>query len=172
MSAARFAIGIDLGTTNSALAYLPLDGDARPEPLPVQQWETPDSLVEVPTLPSFLYLPEEALAQQLLGGVPGSTQAWIVGRLARRRAAEIPGRVVRSAKSWLCHHCADRTAPILPWGSDEIAAEQKSPRSRASALILNYLSRHLEQPLPRSAPSTRRRSPSRCPPPSMPRRRS
>src|SRR5438270_13678456 len=101
MSAARFSIGIDLGTTNSALAYTPLNGDAPPETLPIQQWETPETLVEVPTLPSFLYLPEDALAQQLNGKV---TQAWIVGRLARLRAAELPGRVVRSAKSWLGHH--------------------------------------------------------------------
>ncbi len=138
MSAARFSIGIDLGTTNSALAYAPLNGDAPPETLPIQQWETPETLVEVPMLPSFLYLPEDALAQQLRGKVSG-TQAWIVGRLARRRAAEVPGRVVRSAKSWLCHHTADRAAPILPWGSEDIGPDQKISPVRASALILNYL---------------------------------
>src|SRR5262245_15823286 len=124
MSEARFAIGIDLGTTNSALAYVPLNGDALPEALPIQQWETPETLVEVPMLPSFLYLPEDSLARQLGGRVP-STEAWIVGRLARRRAAEMPGHVVRSAKSWLGHHAVDRTAPILPWGSDDIGPDQK-----------------------------------------------
>jgi molecular chaperone DnaK (HSP70) len=139
MSAARFSIGIDLGTTNSALAYAPLNGDAAPEALAIQQWETPETLVEVPMLPSFLYLPEDALAQKLRGKVPGGPQAWIVGRLARRRAAEMPGRVVRSAKSWLCHHTADRAAPILPWGSEDIGPDQKISPVRASALILNYL---------------------------------
>src|SRR5215471_11709434 len=139
MSAAHFSIGIDLGTTNSALAYAPLNGDAAPEALPIQQWETPESLVEVPMLPSFLYLPEDALAQQLRGKVPGGPQAWSVGRLARRRAAEMPGRVVRSAKSWLCHHTADRAAPILPWGSEDIGPDQKMSPVRASALILNHL---------------------------------
>ena len=139
MSAARFSIGIDLGTTNSALAYAPLNGDAAPEALPIQQRETPETLVEVPMLPSFLYLPEDALAQQLRGKMPGGPQAWIVGRLARRRAAEMPGRVVRSAKSWLCHHTADRAAPILPWGSEDIGPDQKISPVRASALILNYL---------------------------------
>jgi molecular chaperone DnaK (HSP70) len=138
MSAARFSIGIDLGTTNSALAYAPLNGNAPPETLPIQQWETPDTLVEVPMLPSFLYLPEDALAQRLRGKVPG-TQAWIVGRLARRRATETPGRVVRSAKSWLCHHTADRAAPILPWVSEDIETDRKISPVRASALILNYL---------------------------------
>src|SRR5215831_17204486 len=139
MSAARFSIGIDLGTTNSALAYVPLNGDAPPETLPIQQWETAETLVEVPMLPSFLYLPEKALAQQLHGEVPEGPQAWIVGRLARRRAAEMPGRVARSAKSWLCHHTADRAASILPWGSEDIGPDQKISPVRASALILNYL---------------------------------
>src|SRR5690242_1683327 len=138
MSAARFSIGIDLGTTNSALAYAPLNSDAPPEILPIQQWETAETLVEEAMLPSFLYLPEDALAQQLSSNVPRS-QAWVVGRLARSRAGEIPGRVVRSAKSWLGHHTADRAAPILPWGSEDIGPDQKISPVRASALILNYL---------------------------------
>ena len=138
MSAARFSIGIDLGTTNSALAYAPLTGDAPPEALLIQQWETPETVVEMPMLPSFLYLPEGALAEQLSGKLP-ETEAWVVGRLARRRAGEIPGRVVRSAKSWLGHHTADRAAPILPWGSEDIGPDQKVSPVRASALILNYL---------------------------------
>jgi molecular chaperone DnaK (HSP70) len=135
---ARFSIGIDLGTTNSALAYAPLSGDAAPDCLPVAQWESPATLVEAATLPSFLYFPDEALAAQLRGRVPG-TEGWIVGRLARRRAGETPGRVVRSAKSWLCHHTADRSAPILPWGSDELTPAQKISPVRAAAFILNYL---------------------------------
>src|SRR5262249_43906142 len=55
------------------------------------------------------------------------------------RAAEMPGRVARSAKSWLCHHTVDRAAPILPWGSEDIGPDQKISPVRASALILNYL---------------------------------
>lgn len=135
---ARFSIGIDLGTTSSALAYAPLAGEAQPEILAVAQWETPDALVEATTLPSFLYLPEEAIAAQLRGRVSG-TETWIAGRLARRRAGETPGRVVRSAKSWLCHHAADRSAPILPWGSDDLAPAQKISPVQAAAFILNYL---------------------------------
>ena len=136
--AARFSIGIDLGTTNSALAGVPLSGDAHPEVLGVSQWESPTTLVETPTLPSFLYLPEDALAAELRGKIPG-TEGWVVGRLARRRAGETPGRVVRSAKSWLCHHSADRSAPILPWGSEDLAPAQKISPVRATAFILNYL---------------------------------
>jgi molecular chaperone DnaK (HSP70) len=135
---ARFSIGIDLGTTSSSLAYVPLTGDAQSEALAIPQWETLDALVEGPTLPSFLYLPEDALAAQLRGKVPG-TSGWIVGRLARRTAGEAPGRVVRSAKSWLCHHAADRSAPILPWGSEDLAPAQKISPVQAAAFILNYL---------------------------------
>jgi molecular chaperone DnaK (HSP70) len=138
MMAARFSIGVDLGTTNSALAYVPLTGDAKPEVLAVPQWEGPATLVEAPTLPSFLYLPEDALAAELRGRVPG-TAGWIAGRLARRRVGEMPGRVVRSAKSWLCHHSADRSAPILPFGSEDLAPEQKISPVCAAASILNYL---------------------------------
>src|SRR3954454_20446309 len=134
----RFSIGIDLGTTNSALAYVPLVGGELPGALAIPQWETAATVVEAPTLPSFLYLPEDALAAQLGGKVTGA-QGWIAGRLARRRAGEMPGRVVRSAKSWLCHHTADRSAPILPWGSEELVPAQKISPVRAAAFILNHL---------------------------------
>ena len=67
------------------------------------------------------------------------TEGWIVGRLARRRAGETPGRVVQSAKSWLCHHAADRSAPFLPWGSEDLAPAQKISPVRAAALILSHL---------------------------------
>ena len=59
---ARFSIGIDLGTTNSALAFAPLLGEGTPEILSIPQWESLAGLTEEPTLPSFLYSPEEAAA--------------------------------------------------------------------------------------------------------------
>ena len=138
MAQARFSIGIDLGTTNSALAYAPLVGEAKAEVLAVPQWESLTGLAAAPTLPSFLYLPEDAVAAQLRGRAAGAAE-WVVGRLARSKAAETPGRVVHSAKSWLAHHAADRSAPFLPWGSTDLAREQKISPVRASALILNYL---------------------------------
>jgi molecular chaperone DnaK (HSP70) len=135
---ARFAIGIDLGTTNSALAFAPLVGEGTPEVLLVRQWEGLASLTEKPTLPSFLYLPEEAVAAHLRGEEVAAGQ-WLVGSFARTKASEAPGRVVHSAKSWLCHHAADRSAPFLPWGSTILAAKEKISPVRASTLILNYL---------------------------------
>jgi molecular chaperone DnaK (HSP70) len=146
VSAARFSIGIDLGTTNSALAYAPLNGDAQPETLPIPQWETPETLVEAPMLPSFLYLPADALAQRPRGKMP-ETQAWIVGRLARRRAAEMPGRVVRSAKSWLCHHTADRAAPILPMGLGRYRTGSEDLTGARLGFDSELSARGLEQPI-------------------------
>jgi molecular chaperone DnaK (HSP70) len=58
----RFSIGIDLGTTNSALAFVPLADEAAPEIMLIPQWESLAGLAEQPTLPSFLYLPEDAVA--------------------------------------------------------------------------------------------------------------
>jgi molecular chaperone DnaK (HSP70) len=138
MARARFSIGIDLGTTNSALAFAPLLGEAKPELMSVPQWESLTRLAEGPTLPSFLYLPEEAVAAQLARGAVGAGE-WVLGRLARTRAGETPGRVIHSAKSWLCHHAADRSAPFLPWASEDLPREQKISPVRASALILSYL---------------------------------
>src|SRR5215472_8984501 len=138
MARARFSIGIDLGTTNCALAFVSLDDEARSKIFDVPQWDTLSAIAESPALPSFLYLPDDAAAAQT--GKAGNEE-WIVGRFARKNAAESPGRVAHSAKSWLCHHTSDRSARSLPWGSDEIARNSKISPVRASALILNHLKR-------------------------------
>src|SRR6516225_5053020 len=138
MAGARFSIGIDLGTTNSVLAFVSLVGDAMPEILSVPQWESLAGLAEASTLPSFLYLPDDAVAAHFRGRAVG-TGEWIIGQFARTKAGETPGRVVHSAKSGLCHQAADRSAPFLPWGSSDLPRDQKISPIRASALILNYL---------------------------------
>ena len=68
-----------------------------------------------------------------------SGREWISGRFARKKASESPGRVAHSAKSWLCHHAVDRSAPFLPWRSDEIPFEKRISPIQASALLLEYL---------------------------------
>ncbi len=138
MAHPKFSIGIDLGTSNSVLAFSPLSGEGGSEVLAIPQWDTPSTVTESGTLPSFLYLPEEAIAAQIRGRGPGSG-AWVVGRLAQRKASERPGRVAQSAKSWLCHHAADRSAPFLPWGSDALVQQEKISPIDASALILAHL---------------------------------
>src|ERR1700746_1618171 len=135
MIRARFSIGIDLGTTNCSLACVPLQGEARSEILGIPQWETLSGITESPALPFFLYLPDEAVAAQIQDREAGNEE-WIVGRLARKMAGESPGRVVHSAKSWLCHHTSDRSARFMPWGSDDIARDRKISPVRAYGLIL------------------------------------
>jgi hypothetical protein len=116
---AKYIVGLDLGTTNSVLAYAPLSEEQpHVQVLPIPQLVTPGSLESKSTLPSFLYLPPD----QESGG-PAFDLPWhagnrfAVGEIARRQAAEMPQRVVAAAKSWLCHSRVDRHQAILPWGA-------------------------------------------------------
>ena len=137
MPSPKFSIGIDLGTTNCAMAFESLDtANPHPETFLIPQWETVTGFSEGSTLPSFLYLPADQEAAQMSNTGTGE---WVPGRLARRKAVESPGRVAHSAKSWLCHHAVDRSTPFLPWRSDEIPVEKRISPIRASALLLEYL---------------------------------
>lgn len=138
-SSPKFAIGIDLGTSNSVLAYAPCLGEGGSTCLAIPQRDALTTIVEAPALPSFLYLPEPAAAQ-MAGGDPGAG-GWVVGRLAQRKGAETPDRVVTSAKSWLAHDAADRSAPFLPWRSEALGEGEKISPVAASALILAHLSK-------------------------------
>ncbi len=117
--AAKYVVGIDLGTTNSALAYAPLEADEpRIEMLPIVQLVSAGTIEARSLLPSFLYLasPHEARGGAL--DLPWAAgRAFAVGEFARRQAAEVPDRTVGAAKSWLCHSQVDRREPILPWGA-------------------------------------------------------
>ena len=138
MSQARYSIGVDLGTTNCALAYAPLGAKhAETRVLPIPQWDSATTLIERDTLPSFLYLPAEEELAQLRGKAKGGD--WIVGRFARHQTTVNPARVVHSAKSWLTSAGVDRMSGFLPWGSDQISESTKISPVRASALLLNYL---------------------------------
>src|SRR5260370_18896694 len=114
MARSRFSIGIDLGTTNCAMAFEAFDTAAQQSELfLIPQWETLAAFSEASTLPSFLYLLSEEETQQMPGESTRRPE-WIPGRLARKRAAESPGRRVQSARSWLFHHARGRSAPFLP----------------------------------------------------------
>jgi molecular chaperone DnaK (HSP70) len=142
MQFSRYLIGIDLGTTNSAVAYVdtqePITGDAPP----IHVFDIPQLIAEgevgaVPTLPSFLYFANEQDA-------PGSLRLpWeerpdaVVGVFAREQGALVPGRQVTSAKSWLCHDAVDRTAKILPWGAEH--TERACSPVEASTRYLAHL---------------------------------
>lgn len=115
---ARFSVGIDLGTTHCALAEAPLDGEvSSPRTQPILQLVARDRVDAAPLLPSFLYFPHSAEGSL---GLPWDSSAPLaVGQYARRRAAESPGRVVASSKSWLSHPTIDRHAPVLPLNAAE-----------------------------------------------------
>ena len=120
MSAPLYAIGIDLGTTHCAIAYVDIahsDGEKTAYGvLDVPQLTAPGAVESQPLLPSFLYLPHEAeLAAGDLNLPWSSTQDFAVGEFARSRGALTPIRLVSSAKSWLCHAGVDRRAAILPF---------------------------------------------------------
>ncbi len=142
MSTARYAIGVDLGTTHSALAWVDVaasDGeDTVHGVMPIPQLTAPGAVEGMPLLPSFLYLPH---ADELAPGelaLPWSADAGeIVGTLARSRGATTPGRLVSSAKSWLSHPGVDRRAPILP--HDAPPEVQRVSPFQASMRVLEHL---------------------------------
>ena len=121
---AKYIIGIDLGTTNSALAYAAL-GAEKPEVklLPIPQLVAPATVENRDLLPSFLYLAPKIEAAAGAYDLPWATdREFAVGEMARRQSAELPERTVGAAKSWLCHSRIDRHQAILPWGAgDDVA---------------------------------------------------
>jgi hypothetical protein len=120
MSDPKYAIGIDLGTTHSALSYVDLsasDGEKTAQTvLGIPQLTGPGTVEDLPLLPSFLYLPhpDEMAAGELALPWQASGDGPVAGEMARSRGATTPIRLVSSAKSWLCHPGVDRRAAILP----------------------------------------------------------
>ncbi|MGL6073575.1 MAG: Hsp70 family protein [Fimbriiglobus sp.] len=119
---ARFIVGIDLGTTNSALAYVDLGVKASArvqlQTFKIAQLTAPGDVQEQPLLPSFLYLPGSHDLPAGSTALPWQKDAAdVVGVFARSHGAKVPGRLVSSAKSWLCHPGVDRTLALLPWGA-------------------------------------------------------
>jgi molecular chaperone DnaK (HSP70) len=107
-------LGIDLGTTNSALATS--IGDEPAVAQPIMQVVGPGETAARPTLPSFLLLPsEQEVAPSQLQLPWSGALKYTVGTFARDRGAELPHRLVASAKSWLCNPAIDRTAQVLPF---------------------------------------------------------
>ncbi len=118
MADARYVVGIDLGTTNCVLAYVDttVDGDdVTAQVLELPQLVKAGTVAARPQLPSFLYLPAAGEMAPESTALPWGPSERVVGELARARGAEVPGRVVTSAKSWLCSVGTDPSQPILPW---------------------------------------------------------
>jgi molecular chaperone DnaK (HSP70) len=140
MTPSRYVVGIDLGTTNSALTYVDTGAGGDPVlthlaiPQVVQQGEAEDR----PLLPSFLYLPGPN--EQPAGSLQlpwAKKREYAVGEFARNFGSQVPTRLVSSAKSWLCHAGIDRRQPVLPWKAPE-DARRVSPLE-ASTYYLKHL---------------------------------
>lgn len=139
MTKPRYAIGIDLGTTNCALAYCDLKADsASSEVFSLPQYLSAESVQKKKNLPSFIYFLGKA-EQKAWGNTLSEGQKRIVGIFAKEQAVSNAARVAHSAKSWLCHREVDAYAKILPWGSDVLSDKEKCSAVEASALYLSYL---------------------------------
>jgi molecular chaperone DnaK (HSP70) len=153
---ARYLIGIDLGTTNSAVAYVDTRAaDLRVRVFEVEQLVAPGEVAARRQLPSFVYLagdldlaphetvlpwqpvarPEGGIVRDPEGAATTEVRP-VVGELARSQGARMASRMISSTKSWLCHPGVDRQAAILPWGDSD--GPKLSPVA-AQALILGHL---------------------------------
>jgi molecular chaperone DnaK (HSP70) len=117
----RYLIGIDLGTTNCALAYVDTMESANGanasaiQRFDIAQVTGPGEVRTLPLLPSSLYFPTDDEISSGSVNLPWQERPTaIVGTMARDQGALVPGRQVWSAKSWLCQSAIDRTANILP----------------------------------------------------------
>jgi hypothetical protein len=151
----RHCIGIDLGTTHSALSYLgteskpPLKGPL--SVLPIPQLTAPGTVESRLLLPSFLYLPLEGEFPAGSLKLPWDAKSKeFVGEWARSHGAKVSGNLVSSAKSWLSHPGVDRRSPILPWQAAE-GARRLSPLD-ASARYLKHLASAWNHALGKESP--------------------
>lgn len=142
---AEYVVGIDLGTTNSVVAYSPYEDESPTiSLLEIPQVVSAGTIENRLSLPSFLYLPTQ--------GEKGFELPWddspeyVVGDYARKQSAEVPDRTVGAAKSWLAHHRVDRHQKILPWNAPA-DVEKISPVDATSA-FLKHLVAAWEHQLP------------------------
>jgi molecular chaperone DnaK (HSP70) len=158
---AAFSVGIDLGTTHTVVAFAPIRGGRSRQAISlfdIDQLVAPGQVAARPLLPSVRYhlapgelaAGEAALPWPPAAGEDVAGGGALIGALARQLGAQVPGRLVVSAKSWLSHAGVDRLAAILPWG-----APAEVPKVSPVAASASYLAhvraawnhRHPGQPL-------------------------
>ena len=139
----KYVVGIDLGTTNSAVAYADLTvaetlGPQSVRVFDVMQLVAAGETSVQPLLPSALYLPAGHEVSEQGWRLPWHDESpnFVVGRFAQTQGSRTAGRLVTSAKSWLSYAGVDRTASILPWGSE---GEHKVSPVAASARYLEHI---------------------------------
>lgn len=154
----RFVVGIDLGTTNSAVTFVDTNDDScRLQTFRVAQLVAPGQIEPRETLPSFHY---QAAAEEFAADAlrmpwndAGDDQpGHAVGFFARDHGTMVPGRLIVSAKSWLCHTGVDRTAELLPW-QGAVDVDRLSPVDAAARYLehirLAWDHQHADEPLAR-----------------------
>ena len=156
MSDPTYIIGIDLGTTNSVMAYTKARIEEENEPeirvFKIPQLVGPGSIGEREGLPSSILLPGPHDVPDGGLDVPWTREhSQAVGEFARDRGAEIPHRLICSSKSWLCHTGVDRNKPILPWEGD--ADQPKLSPVAASAVILRHMKETWNHTMARENPA-------------------
>lgn len=137
---AKYAIGIDLGTTNCVISAIDLATAKGSYPeiitIPVRQRVDEESVAELNKLASFLYYPTET-QKESLPEFNHDSEGWILGGAAQVMGRKVSGRLVTSAKSWLCHGRVDKRSNILPQGGSEDVP--KISPLKATELILKHL---------------------------------
>ncbi len=139
-AAPRHAIGIDLGTTNTVVAWADAADEgapARVEVFPIPQLVRAGEVKARPLLPSAIYLPAGPELKKNALALPWGKPDHAVGEFAREQGGRVPQRLVASAKSWLCHPGVDRRAALLPFGAGDDVA--KISPVRAQELILRHV---------------------------------
>lgn len=147
----RYVVGIDLGTTNSAVTYI--DTEETPwkiRVLAIPQLVAAGQTESLDTLPSFYFQPvptgDPRSNDQLRLPWDKKSPAFCVGGYARDETARTSGRGIASAKSWLCHTTVDRTAALLPWqGAGDV--KRLSPVD-VSAQYLKHIRKAWDQQFP------------------------
>ena len=133
----RYIVGIDLGTSNTAVAYA-APGQQKIELLEIEQLVASGQVAARPLLPSVRYHPASSEISpselQLPWSLGDNVEPPLIGHLALNLGAQVPGRLVASAKSWLSHTAVDRMAPILPWGSGDAVSKISPVAASASYL--------------------------------------
>ncbi len=134
----RYLIGIDLGTTNSSVAYVDIQlPNLAIQPFRVHQLVSEGRIEALPNLPSFYYAASQHEWSQHALDIPWKKNPdYFVGTFARDHGARVPTRLIQSAKSWLCHSSANRREKILPLNAAD-QAQRISP--------IEATARYLEQ---------------------------
>lgn len=156
MSDARYLVSIDLGTSQTLLAFFDQQQSSLAAPhaeapyleaqlLPILQSVAPGQQQTLPYLPSLRYqldgqcLSDPSaldLSDAFHAQDPLLKQAYF-GPLAEQLGTQTQGHLISSAKSWLSQRHVDPSQPILPWTA--APGVTKLSAIDASASYLRYL---------------------------------